>query len=77
MFPMSVMTIILQRLPYTLALVLPVLFLSFFLGNWIGAKAAYVGGKRSELVYFFSVFSNRLPSFWFGMVLVFVFAASS
>jgi peptide/nickel transport system permease protein len=76
MFPMSVMSIILARLPYTLALALPVLFLSFFLGNWIGAKAAYVGGKWSELVYFFSVFSNRLPSFWFGMVLVFVFAAT-
>jgi peptide/nickel transport system permease protein len=76
MYPMSVMSIIMGRLPYTLAIVLPVLFLSFFIGNWIGAKAAYVGGKWSELVYFFTVFSNRLPSFWFGMVLVFLFAAT-
>jgi len=73
-YPQSVLSIIILRLPYTLAIVIPVLLLSFFLGNWIGAKAAYAGGKRSELVYFFSVFSNRLPSFWFGMVLVFVFA---
>jgi peptide/nickel transport system permease protein len=75
-YPEAVLSIVLSRLPYTFAIVIPVLLLSFFLGNWIGAKAAYVGGKRSELVYFFSVFSNRLPSFWFGMVLVFVFAAT-
>ncbi|MGA3192202.1 MAG: ABC transporter permease [Candidatus Bathyarchaeia archaeon] len=74
-YPQSVMSMVMLRLPYTLAIVVPVLLLSFFLGNWIGAKAAYAGGKRSTLAYFFSVFSNRLPSFWFGMVLVFVFAA--
>jgi peptide/nickel transport system permease protein len=73
-FPIPVMRIVLDKLPYTLALVFPVLIISFFLGNWIGAKAAYLGGKWSEFVYFFSVFSNRLPSFWFGMVLVFLLA---
>src|SRR3989304_3758101 len=74
LYPSSVASIIMARLPYTLMLVIPVLFVSFFLGNWIGAKAAYTGGKLSEAVYFFSVFSNRLPSFWFGMVLVFILA---
>jgi len=73
-WPLPVAQAILPRLPYTLALVIPVLLISFFLGNWIGAKAAFVGGKWSELVYFFSVFSNRLPSFWFGMILVFLLA---
>jgi peptide/nickel transport system permease protein len=64
---------ILAALPYTLALAIPVLVISFFFGNWIGAKAAYMGGKASELIYFTSVFSNRLPSFWLGMILVYVF----
>jgi peptide/nickel transport system permease protein len=73
-WPLPVAKAILPRLPYTLALVIPVLILSFFLGNWIGAKAAFVRSKWSELVYFFSVFSNQLPSFWFGMVLVFLLA---
>ncbi|MBO3800496.1 MAG: ABC transporter permease [Candidatus Brockarchaeota archaeon] len=63
-----------SRIPYTLELVIPVLIISFLVGNWIGAKAAYVGGKLSEFVYFFSVFSNRLPSFWFGMVLIYLLA---
>jgi peptide/nickel transport system permease protein len=72
-YPQPVSRKILTALPYTLALAIPVLIISFFLGNWIGAKAAYMGGKTSELIYFTSVFSNRLPSFWFGMILIYVF----
>ncbi|MEM2971065.1 MAG: ABC transporter permease [Candidatus Bathyarchaeia archaeon] len=64
---------IMAKLPYTLVLVFPVLVISFLLGNWIGARAAYMGGKPSELTYFLSVFSNRLPSWWFGYILYFVF----
>lgn len=76
-WPMPVARAVLPVLPFTLALVIPVLILSFFLGNWIGARAAFVGGNISELFYFFSVFSNRLPSFWFGMVLVFLLATKA
>jgi len=76
-WPMSVAEAVFPRLPYTFALVIPVLLISFFVGNWIGAKAAYMGGKRSELVYFFSVFSNRVPDFWLGMILVFLLAKSA
>lgn len=76
-WPMPVARAVLPVLPFTLALVIPVLILSFFLGNWIGAKAAFAGGKISELFYFLSVFSNRLPSFWFGMVLVFLLATKA
>lgn len=71
-WPQPVTEAVLVCLPYTLALVIPVLIISFFLGNWIGAKAAYTGGKWSELVYFFSVFSNRLPYFWLLLILVFL-----
>jgi peptide/nickel transport system permease protein len=67
--------IVLYYLPFTLVLVVPVLVISFFLGNWIGAKAAFVGGKWSDFAYFFSVFANTLPSYWFGMVLLFLLAA--
>jgi peptide/nickel transport system permease protein len=76
-FPTPVVNIIMEKLPFTLALVIPVLLISFLLGNWIGAKAAFVGGKPSEIIYFFSVFCNRLPSFWFGMVLVLLLAAKA
>ena len=76
-YPKPVAKIVLWRLPFTLALVVPVLLISFFLGNWIGAKAGYVKGRWSELVYFSSVFANRLPVYWFGMVLLFLLAAKA
>jgi peptide/nickel transport system permease protein len=66
--------IVLEALPYTLALVVPVLFVSFFLGNWIGARAAYIKTKRSEAVYFASVLGNVIPYMWFAMVLAFIFS---
>ncbi|MEM2995278.1 MAG: ABC transporter permease [Candidatus Bathyarchaeia archaeon] len=73
-WPRPVAEAVMACLPYTFALVIPVLVVSFILGNWIGAKAAYMGGKWSELIYFYSVFSNRLPYFWLLMVLVFLLA---
>jgi peptide/nickel transport system permease protein len=72
-YPVSVVDVILFYLPYTLALAIPVLIISFFLGNWIGARAAYLKGKRNEATYFGLVFCNQLPTFWFAMVLVFLY----
>lgn len=65
---------VMEKLPYTLVLVIPVLLISFFVGNWIGARAAYMKGKRSEAVYFTSVFSSQMPFYWFAMVLLFLLA---
>jgi len=67
---------VMAKLPYTLVLVVPVLFISFFLGNWIGARAAYVKGKRSDAVYFTSVFASQMPFYWFAMVLLFLLAVN-
>jgi peptide/nickel transport system permease protein len=67
---------VLSKLPYTLALVIPVLLISFFLGNWIGARAAYAKGKRGEALYFTSVFASQMPFYWFAMVLLFLLAVN-
>jgi peptide/nickel transport system permease protein len=72
-FPVDASTIILYYLPYTLSLALPVLFVSFFLGNWIGARAAYLKGKLNETSYFTLVFCNQLPPFWLGLVVIFLY----
>jgi peptide/nickel transport system permease protein len=71
-----VMTVVMEKLPYTLALVIPVLLISFFVGNWIGARAAYMKGKRSEAVYFTSVFTSQMPFYWFAMVMLFLLAVN-
>lgn len=71
-----VATVVMQKLPFTLALVIPVLFIGFFVGNWIGAKAAHVKGKLGEAVYFTSVFASQMPFYWFAMILLFFLAVN-
>jgi peptide/nickel transport system permease protein len=73
---MPVATVVMAKLPYTLALVIPVLLIGFFIGNWIGARAAYVKGKQSEAVYFTSVIASQMPFYWFAMVLLFLLAVN-
>ncbi|MFX1484197.1 MAG: ABC transporter permease [Promethearchaeota archaeon] len=72
-YPVLATDIIQYYLPYTLSLAIPVLFVSFFLGNWIGARAAYLKGKLNETSYFSLVFANQLPPFWFGLVVIFLY----
>jgi peptide/nickel transport system permease protein len=72
-YPVFASTIIQYYLPYTLSLAIPVLFISFFLGNWIGARAAYLKGRLNETSYFSLVFCNQLPPFWFGLVIIFLY----
>lgn len=71
---MPIATVVMGKLPYTLALVVPVLLISFFVGNWVGARAAYVKGKQSEAVYFTSIFTSQMPFYWFAMILLFLLA---
>jgi peptide/nickel transport system permease protein len=62
------------KLPFTLVLVIPVLLIGFFVGNWIGARAAYMKGKKSQAVYFATVFANQMPFYWFALILLFLLA---
>jgi len=73
---MPIATVVMGKLPYTLALVIPVLLIGFFIGNWIGARAAYIKGKPSEAVYFTSVFASQMPFYWFAMVMLFLLAVN-
>jgi peptide/nickel transport system permease protein len=73
---MPVATVVIEKLPYTLALVIPVLLIGFFLGNWIGARSAYVKGKRSEALYFGSIVASQMPFYWFAVVLLFLLAVN-
>jgi peptide/nickel transport system permease protein len=74
-FPRSVVDIISDFLPWTVALLLPALITSWVLGNYLGALAAY---KRKT--YIDSVATPvflviaQIPLFWFAMLMLFVFA---
>jgi peptide/nickel transport system permease protein len=71
-----VSTVVMEKLPYTLVLVIPVLLVGFFVGNWIGARAAYMKGKQSEAIYFTSIFASQMPFYWFAMVMLFLLAVN-
>lgn len=72
-YPASSSSYILGDLPYTLALAIPVLLVSFLAGNRIGARSAYLKGKWNDAGYFSLVAANQLPPFWFALVLLFLY----
>jgi peptide/nickel transport system permease protein len=63
-----------RALLFTLVLVVPVLLLSFYLGNYIGASAAISQRGVSSLVYYGSLFFAQMPFYWFAMILSFLLA---
>ena len=74
-FPTPVSELIVGALPYTLALLIPAVLLSFWAGNKVGALAA----RRKSLdntVLPVSYALTATPQMWLGIVLVWVFASS-
>ncbi len=74
-FPTSVNELIMSALPYTLALLVPAIVLSFWAGNKVGAMAA----RRKVLdntVLPASYVLTATPQMWLGIVLVWLFAST-
>ena len=72
-FPTPVSELIMGALPYTLALLVPAILLSFWAGNKVGALAA----RRKSLdntVLPVGYALTATPQMWLGIVLVWVFA---
>ena len=74
-FPTPVSELIMGALPYTLALLVPAILLSFWAGNKVGALAA----RRKTLdntVLPASYVLTATPQMWLGIVLAWVFAST-
>ena len=69
----SVISSLMPSFILTMVLVVPVLFIGFFLGNYIGGKAASNKGIGSKFSYYFVVFFQSAPYYWtaLGAILVF------
>ena len=65
--------IILQALPWTLALQLPTILLGWIFGNGLGALAAYRRGIFDKVIFPLALLISSVPFFVFGMVLVYFF----
>jgi peptide/nickel transport system permease protein len=68
-----VINIIERTLPFTLMLVVPVLIITFYIGNWIGARAGYSGKKKDKISYYVFMILQTAPFFWMGYVFVDIF----
>jgi peptide/nickel transport system permease protein len=74
-FPTPVSELILSALPYTLALLIPAILLSFWAGNKVGALAA----RRKALdntALPVSYVLTATPQMWLGIMLSWIFASS-
>ena len=71
--PKKVTDIIKDALPWTLALQIPTIIFGWFLGNLLGALAAYKRGVFDKLLYPLALLASAVPAFCFGIILVYVF----
>ena len=74
-FPTPVSELILGALPYTLALLVPAILLSFWAGNKVGALAARRKGLDNTVLPMGYVLTAT-PQMWLGIVLAWVFAST-
>ncbi|HDZ17243.1 hypothetical protein LCGC14_0775090 [marine sediment metagenome] len=65
--------IVFTALPFTLMLIIPVIIISFFFGNWIGARTGYTESKKDKASYYTLLVLSTAPFFWMGYVFVDVF----
>jgi peptide/nickel transport system permease protein len=74
-FPTPVSELILSALPYTLALLIPAIVLSFWAGNKVGALAARRKGLDNTVLPV-SYVLTATPQMWLGIMLAWIFASS-
>jgi peptide/nickel transport system permease protein len=69
-YPRQVSEIISTALPWTLRLQIPAIITGWFLGNALGALAAYRKGIFDKVFFPFFLFIAAIPAFGLGIVLV-------
>lgn len=73
----SSLKIILERLPATMEIALVSMGLTMLIGVPLGVYAgAYYKRRSSKAIMGFSIVGISLPSFWIGMVLIYVFSVT-
>jgi peptide/nickel transport system permease protein len=75
-YPLPVSTLVMGALPWTLALVVPVLLCGFVIGNWIGSRAAYRRGRLDKIMYYVTLYLFQAPYYWFAMIVMYIFGVT-
>lgn len=72
-WPRPVSSLVVHALPWTMALILPVVPIGFVVGNWIGSRAAYRRGRLETALYYISMYLWRAPYYWIALIFMLVF----
>ncbi|MBR1496667.1 MAG: ABC transporter permease [Oscillospiraceae bacterium] len=75
-YPRTVNNIIATALPWSLALQFPAIIVGWFLGNILGAVAAYVRKGWDKVVLPIAIFINNIPAFGLAVILLVIFAVN-
>jgi peptide/nickel transport system permease protein len=73
-YPTPVFTMIMQALPWTIALQLPAILIGWFVGNWLGVISAYKRGLTDKTVFPVSLFISCVPFYCLSIILLYLFA---
>ncbi|ASI98667.1 peptide ABC transporter permease [Thermococcus celer Vu 13 = JCM 8558] len=74
-FRQPVTDLIAWHLPWTLLLLVPATLVSWTIGNYLGARAAYRRGTLFEKsIVSTGIVLSQIPYYWMAMVLIYVFA---
>ena len=65
--------LVLPRLKYSLMIVIPVIILSFFIGNYVGAMVGYRKTWYNNFFYYIFVFLQSAPYFWTAYIFTDIF----
>jgi len=76
LYPYPVESLVLSALPWTLALIVPVMVIGFGVGNWVGARAAYYRGRVSNVALTIATYMTQAPYYWFALILMLVFGVT-
>ena len=77
LFPETVVQAISAALPWTLGLVGVATLISFALGTGLGIVTGWRQGSRLDALIPVSMFFSAMPYFWFGLIVITVFAVNT
>jgi peptide/nickel transport system permease protein len=59
---------------FTFSIIIPVVLISFYFGNWIGSKSAYdPKSKTSKLSYYTAMLAQSTPFYWMAIIFFWFF----
>ncbi len=73
-YPRTVTDIVMSSVWWTVCLQLPAIIVGWFLGNLLGAVAAYIKGVFDKAILPFFLFVSNIPAFGMATILLFIFS---